>query len=105
MLIYNCTTNISETSHEKWLHWMRETRIPAMLATGNFLKATFAQVLVKEEMGGITYTVQYTCENEIKLAAFYKKDADRLAKEADQLFAGQFVSFETELEVIEEFAN
>lgn len=84
---------------------MRQTRIPAMLASGNFLTAKLVQVLVKEEMGGITYSVQYTCENAIKLAAFYKEDADRFAKEADQLFAGQFVSFETELDVIEEFAN
>lgn len=84
---------------------MRKTRIPAMLATGNFFKAKLVQVLVKEEMGGITYTAQYTCENAIKLAAFYKEDAHRFAKEADQLFAGQFASFETELDVIDEFAN
>jgi len=104
MLIYNCTTNISETSEDKWLHWMQKTRIPAMLATGNFIKAKLVQVLVKEEMGGITYSVQYTCENAKKLASFYEEDANHFAKEAEQLFAGQFVSFETELDLIEEFA-
>ncbi len=103
MLIYNRTTNISETSHDEWLRWMQKTRIPAMLATGNFVKAKLVQVLVKEEMGGLTYSVQYTCENASKLAAFYKKDANRFAKEADQLFGGQFVFFETELAIIEEF--
>jgi len=103
MYIYNRTTNISEEAHDNWLNWMRKTHIPAMLATGKFSKAKLVQVLVEEEMGGLTYSEQYTCESDEKLKSFFTENAKQLEKEANSLFAGQFVFFETELKLIEEF--
>lgn len=103
MYIYNRTTNISEEAHDKWLAWMQKTHIPAMLATGKFSNAKLVQVLVNEEMGGITYSEQYTCKSSEKLSAFYKEYKSQFEKEINQLFKDQFVSFETELKVIAEF--
>lgn len=103
MYIYNRTTNISEEAHDKWLDWMQKTHIPAMLATGKFIKAKLIQVLIKEEMGGITYSEQYTCESSEKISAYYKEYKPQLEKETNRLFKDQFVSFETELKVIEAF--
>ena len=34
MYIYNVTTNIDESVHDEWLHWMKEIHIPDVLATG-----------------------------------------------------------------------
>ena len=103
MFIYNRTTNISEESHDRWLDWMQKTHIPSMLATGKFNNVKLVQVLIKEEMGGITYSEQYTCESVEKLKDFYTEDKFKLEKEASRLFKGHFVSFETELKVIQEF--
>ncbi len=101
MYIYNVTINIEETIHEKWLDWMKNEHIPDMLATGKFSKALMTKVLVEEEMGGVTYSVQYTTTSKGTLQKYYTEDADRLRKEANR-FAGKFVAFRTELEIVSE---
>lgn len=101
MIIYNVTTNVEESIHEEWLTWMRDEHIPAMLATGKFTKAIMTRVLVKEEMGGISYSTQYTVANRKVLEQYFKEDAPELRKETDR-FAGKIVSFRTELEVVSE---
>lgn len=103
MYIYNVTTNIEEAAHKKWLQWMKEHHIPAVLSTGKFLSAKFTKVLVEEDMGGVTYSVQYTLADQALLNKYYEEDASRLRKEVQDKFAGQLVSFTTELEVVDEF--
>ena len=101
MYIYNVTTNIQEDVHEKWLKWMKEEHIPEMLSTGKFTKAVMTKVLVQEEMGGITYSVQYTTESKELLKQYYEEDAATLRGKTKP-FEGKFVSFRTELEVVSE---
>ncbi len=102
MYIYNVTTNIEESVHDEWLKWMQETHIPDVLATGKFLGAKMSKVLVEEEMGGITYSVQFTTVDKETLGKYYVEDAPGLREDAQRLFAGKFVSFRTELEIISE---
>ncbi|SHJ66756.1 DUF4286 family protein [Aquimarina spongiae] len=101
MYIYNVTINIDETVHNEWVDWMKNEHIPDMLATGKFTKALMTKVLVQEEMGGITYSVQYTTNSKETLQQYYNEDADRLRAES-QRFAGKFVAFRTELEIVSE---
>jgi len=102
MYIYNVTTNIQDAVHDQWLVWMKETHIPDMLATGKFSSAKMCEVMVEEDMGGTTYSVQLTTVNKETLEAYYNEDASRLREDALKLFANQFVSFRTELKVISE---
>lgn len=102
MLIYNVTTNIEESANERWLQWMKGTHIPAMLATGKFINAKMTKVLIEEDMGGITYSVQYSVLDKATLEKYYMEDAPKLRNEANELFAGSFVAFRTELEVVHE---
>ncbi|WP_299530354.1 DUF4286 family protein [Ulvibacterium sp.] len=102
MYIYNVTTNIDESVHDEWLHWMKEIHIPDVLATGKFLNAKMSRVLVEEEMGGTTYSVQFTTVNRAILEKYYAEDAQRLREDAQKRFPNKFVSFRTELEVISE---
>ena len=102
MYIYNVTINVEEEVHDNWFSWMKETHIPDMLSTGKFTGAKMCKVLVEEEMGGLTYSVQYSTPNKETLEVYYKEDADRLRQEANKLFAGKFVAFRTALEVIGE---
>src|SRR5690625_5635036 len=99
MYIYNITTNIDESVHDTWLEWMKETYIPAMIATGKFIKALMTQVQVNEEMGGITYAVQYTAKSLADIQAFIKEDAKKL-NELNNKFHGKMVSFTTEMKII-----
>ncbi len=102
MYIYNVTINIDESVHDLWMVWMQETHIPDMLATGKFTHAKMCKVMVEEEMGGITYSVQYTTKDKETLQNYYREDADRLRQDGMKLFANKFVAFRTELEIVSE---
>ena len=102
MLIYNVTTNVETTIEAKWLLWMRNTHIPAILETGLFLSAKLSKVLVKEDMGGVSYSVQFSIEDRGCLQQFYDQYLIGFEKIAQRQFPNKFVAFSTELEVISE---
>mgnify|MGYP006099578995 FL=1 len=102
MYIYNVTINIDETVHKEWLTWM-ETHIIDVLNTGKFTTAKLTEVLVDEEMGGKTYSIQYSANNKKDLAAYYKEDADRLQMQSLKKFGDKMLAFRTELKLIKEF--
>ncbi|MDN3723247.1 DUF4286 family protein [Aequorivita sp. SDUM287046] len=104
MYIYNVTINIEESVHERWLQWMKTEHIPAMLATGKFSKALMTRVVIEEEMGGITYSVQYTTDSKQTLEKYYNENAPELRAQGKP-FEGKFVAFRTEMEVIGEAYN
>ncbi len=101
MIIYNVTINVQEDIHDEWVDWMKKEHIPEMLDTKKFTKALMTKVLVKEPMGGITYSVQYTTKNKEMLERYYSEDAEKL-RSRSKAFEGKFVAFRTELEVITE---
>lgn len=101
MIIYNVTINIDQNVQQPWLEWMRNVHIPDMLATGKFTEAKMSRVLVEEEMGGITYSIQYTALNREALQRYYDEDAARLRRDSQERFGDQFVAFRTELEVLD----
>jgi hypothetical protein len=102
MYIYNVTINIDESVEKEWLTWM-QSHIPEVLATGRFISAKMTQVLVEEEMGGVTYSIQYTAKTREDLDNYYKYDAGKLRSDGMKLFADKMVAFRTELKVVEEF--
>lgn len=102
MIIYNVTTNIHESVHDQWLNWMQQKHIPEILATGKFSSARIVKVLVEEEMGGITYSVQFTTDSKATLERYYQEDQSRFQAEGLQLFADKMLSFRTELELVSE---
>lgn len=102
MYIYNVTINIDGSIHEEWLSWIQD-HIQEVLATGSFVTAKLTQVLVEEEMGGVTYSVQYTANSREDLNEYYTIYAPKLRNESMQKFADKMISFRTELKVIKEF--
>ena len=80
---------------------MKKDHIPAMLDTGKFTKALMTRVMVEEEMGGITYSVQYTTDSKETLQQYYEENAASLRAQSKP-FEGKFVAFRTELEVVSE---
>lgn len=102
MYIYNVTTNIDESIHEQWLSWMQKKHIPQMMATGKFTNAKMCRVLIEEEMGGFTYSVQYATTSKETLQKYYEEDAPKLRQEGLNLFADKMLAFRTELEIVSE---
>ena len=103
MILYNVTINIDESLHQQWLTWMKTKHINDVLSTGKFTSARLVKVLVEEEMGGITYAIQYTTDSKETLQRYYNEDAPRLREEGNKLFGDKMLAFRTELELIEEF--
>ncbi|WP_277632025.1 DUF4286 family protein [Avrilella dinanensis] len=102
MYIYNVTINIDESVHSKWLEWMKTKHINDVLATKKFTSARLVRVLVEEEMGGMTYSVQYFAPSKQHLDEYYQQYADALRQEGLQLFGDKMLAFRTELEIISE---
>lgn len=103
MYIYNVTINVDESIHKEWIHWMQDTHIPHVLATGKFTKALMSEVLVNEDMGGITYSIQFTCQSRETLMSYYQQDAPKLRAEVQSKFGDKFGAFRTEMKIVKEF--
>lgn len=103
MIIYNVTVNIENSVHSEWLSWMKAEHIPQVLATGKFKGAKLTRVLIEEEMGGVTYSIQFRAHSREALDSYYQNDADNLRLIAVKKFADKMLAFRTELEIIEEF--
>ena len=102
-IIYNVTVNIANDVHDEWLLWIKE-HIPQVLGTGKFEKATMTKVLVEEEMGGQTYSIQYRSYSREALDSYYRDDADKLQADGLKRFADKMLAFRTELEVVDEYS-
>jgi hypothetical protein len=103
MILYNVTINIDDSVHDQWLKWMQEKHINDVLSTKKFSSARLVKVLVDEEMGGTTYSVQYTTDSKETLEKYYQEDAPRLRQEGLQLFGDKMLAFRTELEFIADY--
>ena len=102
MILYNVTINIHESVHDQWMRWMQDKHINDVLATGKFSTARMVKVLVEEEMGGTTYSIQYTTDSKETLQKYYDEDAPKLREEGLKLFGEKMLAFRTELELISE---
>jgi hypothetical protein len=102
MYIYNVTINIDASAHNEWLSWI-ESHITKVLNTGKFTSAKLTEVLVEEEMGGKTYSIQYATNTRENLDNYYKFDAPSLRSEGLKKFADKMLTFRTELKIVDEF--
>ncbi|MCL5127098.1 MULTISPECIES: DUF4286 family protein [unclassified Algibacter] len=102
MIIYNVTSNIDESIEVEWLTWIKE-HIPKVLGTGKFEKAILSKILVEEDMGGVSYSVQYRSYSREALDAYIRDDADKFRAEGVKKFADKLLSFHTELEIVDEY--
>ena len=102
MYIYNVTINIDKSVHDEWLNWIH-IHIEDVLATGKFVSAKLTQVLVEEEMGGATYSVQYTTNSREDLDEYYEIYAPTLRGSGLSKFADKMLTFRTEIKVVKEF--
>ena len=101
MYIYNVTSNVSDAVHDSWITWMKQKHIPQVLSVGTFYEAKLTRVLVEEDMGGKTYSVQYRAKTREDLDNYYENFADALRLEALKKFGENVLAFRTELEVID----
>jgi hypothetical protein len=100
MIIYNVTVNIDHSVHDEWLQWMKGTHIPDVMRTGIFTENRMLKVLGDEESGGVTYSIQYTCNTMDDFLKYQNTFASALRAEHNEKYKDKFVSFRTLLEVV-----
>lgn len=99
MIIYNVTVKIDNDVHDEWFNWMQTVHIPGVMNTDLFVENKICKVLV-DDTDGITYSIQYTCENMDKLNEYSSKHAPALQREHAEKYRDKFVAFRTLLEVM-----
>lgn len=100
MLLYNVTVKIEHDLHEDWLHWMRDTHIPDVMATGLFESHRLCKVLGDDDAHGVTYAVQYACSDLETFTQYQQLHAPRLQAEHAARYQDRYVAFRTLLEVV-----
>ena len=101
MIVYNVTIKVNPEIHEEWVNWMKQIHIPDVLATG-FFTAYKMMKLLREEEDGITYAIQYYCEEMRDLHLYQVKHAARLQAIHTARYKDKYVAFRTLLEVVSE---
>ena len=101
MLIYNVTTKVDWTIADDWVQWMKEEHIPAVIATGSFLKYQFVKLLQTDEEEGPTYAVQYFATTQNEFDNYLKLYADALRKETTEKWGNRFIAFRSLMEVVQ----
>lgn len=99
MIIFNDTVIVDEAIHQKWLKWMREIHIPAVMATGCFNAYQILNV-IDSPNEGITYCVQYHADSMESFNNFYNKHLHQLQAVHNAEFENQFVLFNTLMQTV-----
>jgi hypothetical protein len=100
MIIFNDTVIVEEAIHEKWLGWMQQVYIPAVMETGHFKSYQVLNV-IDSPNEGVTYCIQYNAETIEDFNLFYSKHLHRLQDIHNQEFENQFVIFNTLMKTVD----
>jgi hypothetical protein len=100
MLLYNVTLIIEEAVAADWLLWMKETHIPAVMATGKFTSNRLLKI-VDSPNEGVTYCAQYMAENIADYNDYQQNFAPALQADLQSKFENKLVAFRTLMELID----
>ncbi|SFW71302.1 DUF4286 family protein [Chitinophaga sancti] len=100
MIIFNITTMVSHPINDRWLQWMKEDQIPAIMNTGLFHDYRMCRLLEQDEEDGLTYSVQFFADTQENYQTYIDEYAPVLQKRAYDLFGSQFVAFRTVMQVV-----
>ena len=96
MFYFNITFNIDEAIQEKWVSLMTSQIMPSMPCDEKKL----LQIMVDEEMGGVSYSCFLGFSNATLLERFKTKNLGLIYETINKSFSGQWVSFTTQLNLL-----
>lgn len=99
-IVYNVTNKVSHLIHREWLKWMQEHHIPAVLATGCFIKASVLRLKDVDDSEGPTYAIQYYAASETDYERYLSNFATALRQETIDKWGDQFIAFRTLMEIV-----
>lgn len=103
MYILNITISIDPSVEQPWLEYLRNFFIKGTLETKLIQKIALIEVLVDEEMGGKTYTIQLHFTSKEILKEYEDNHLGYFLKRGTAKFGHKMLTFATELKLLEEF--
>jgi len=100
MLIYNETFIIDDAIETDWLQYIKNTHIPAILATGAFDSHKVLNVLDSPNEG-VTYCLQFQTDKVERYSDFYYKHVEEIHANHNKNFEERFALFHTVMEEVE----
>lgn len=100
MIVYNITTNVSWTIHDKWLLWLKEEYIPEMLATNCFYESRVLRLLDVDEDEGPTYAIQLHAFSTEDYQKFVAQHAAFIHRHATEKWGNEIIAFSSAMEVL-----
>ncbi len=100
MYIYNVTIKVELHRADAWLEWMKAKHIPDVMATGYFTESRICRILDEDDFEGVTYAVQYTCNDLNDFLQYKALHAPALQKDAFDNFGSDFIAFRTLMEIL-----
>ena len=100
MYIYNITSKIDPSIHEKWVSWMKETHIPEVMATNCFTQHQFVRLLELDDSDGPTYAIQYMANSKADYNRYLEIHASLLRKKATDTWGNLIVGFRSLMQVV-----
>ncbi len=103
--ICNITTNIEESIESLWLSWMGKLHSSGKLAPYGVQKILMTHVEVgTEEMGGVTYSVQYFFDSK-EDREYFMQHPELCKQDMPKEFISKCVDFATPLKIIHTYAS
>ncbi len=91
MVIYSVEILIDEAVADAWMRWMKESHIPAVLATGYFLDCQFGRVMEPHSVDGhVGFRIDYRCRSVTQLEEYQRDSAAALQADHASRFSGRF---------------
>ncbi len=100
MIIYNVTVKVSVAIKDRWLEWMKQEHIPAILETGLFHDYRICRLLEQDDSDGPTYVVQFLTDTLENYYTYLQEHSPRFRQQSSDTFGDQFVSFRTVMQVV-----
>ena len=100
MILYNVTVAIDKRVENEWVQWMKETHIPEMLETKQFVEHKFFKVLSAEDPESSSYSIQYFAESMEQIETYLNQFAAELRQKVNVRYPNQFAAFRTLLEMV-----
>lgn len=100
MIVYNITVKPDPEISEAYLHWLKETHIPAIMATGCFSEFRICRMLDVEEGDGITLVVQYHAPDRSAYETYIEEYAPKLREDAIRTWGDRFLAFRSIMEIL-----
>ena len=101
MIIYNTTINVNDNIVDKFINWIKQEYIPKIIDTKLFIDVNLFKVLIEEEMGGITFSLQHSMKRMDDYNEFNEKYFSKFDKMFHDKFTNNYVSFSSFLQKVE----